>query len=227
MRPLLLLPLLGLSLLGCTVDEPPDERRAPGWFVMSEQFTPSGFMGEAGERHVLKLYMDRCPERDPKAIGNCYTFDYRPQFLADDAVEVVDGVEKPLAVKWFGVAWQSPPNNWGEQPGKIVEAGGERVRYRARASRAVKLKVEAGGIGLKRPNSSEPFPYHDTFVIPVHSCNIGPDKWTECSYKLKDTYNKDIFRGKDELEVLGAFKWSVDNPSREPVTIYLDDIVWE
>jgi hypothetical protein len=209
------------------VEEPPSEKTAPGWFVLSEQFTPSGFMGEAGERHVLKLYMDRCPKRAEGALGSCYTFDYRPQFLADDATEVVDGVEKPLAVKWFGVAWQSPPNNWGEQPGKIVGSGGERVRYRARASRPITLKVEAGGIGLKRPNSSEPFPHHDSFVIPVHKCNLTPDKWSSCSFKLIDNYNKPIFGSKDELEILGPFKWSVDNPTREPVTIYLDDIVWE
>jgi hypothetical protein len=215
---LFFLSLLSLGMVACTPEEPPKVRTAPAWFPLSEQFTASGFMGEGGEREVLKLYMDRCPRRDPGALGNCFTFDYRPKYL--DAMS-------PFAVKWFGVAWQSPPNNWGEQPGKLVEAGATRIRLKVRGSREGSVRLEAGGIGIVPRPDGTPFPYHDEFIVPGTTCKFNATEWSECTLELEDREGDWIFEDRNELEILGPFKWSFMNPSREPITIYFDDIVWE
>src|SRR5688572_9516882 len=63
-----------LSLLVACVELPPDERVAPAWFPLSEQFTASGFMGEAAYPKALKLRMGQCPKRAPNALGQCFAF---------------------------------------------------------------------------------------------------------------------------------------------------------
>src|SRR5688572_30649182 len=109
---LLIAALLLMGAAGCGVESPDTTRKAPSWFLMSEQFTASGFMEEAGVRHVLKLTMDDCPEREADSLGNCFSFHYDPK-LFKPTEEVKGGC--------IGVYWQSPPNNWGARPGKIVE----------------------------------------------------------------------------------------------------------
>src|SRR5687768_17351632 len=63
-----------LFLFVSCVELPPEERVAPAWFPVSEQFTASGFMGEAAYPQALKLRMNECPKRDPNALGQCFSF---------------------------------------------------------------------------------------------------------------------------------------------------------
>jgi hypothetical protein len=206
------------SMLAC-VEEPPSERRADPWFVMSEQYTPSGFMGDGTTTGALKLYFDACPERAPGALGSCYSFVYRPQLELRD--------------RWVGVVWQSPANNWGYQKPKIVEAGATRIRFKVRGSLSGRVKLESGGLGGYDAERMQDYTYQDPYKVPAPGkqpifCNFDDKQWTECKVPLVGADGGSIFGDEDELSILGAFAWYYERgQSLDPVTLYFDDIVWE
>lgn len=191
-------PFILAMALGCGVEQPGSERYTDLPFVLSEEFTSSGFMGAAATPSALTLSLESCPSRPEGARGHCYTFVFDPTIDA--------------SVRWAGVAWQSPSNNWGDMPPKRVEPGAQRVRLMLRGSRA------EGSVGLTVGGNAPviPKPYADSFIR-VASCPLSTE-WTACEVDLSDaSYD----------QVLNAFSWAYEARSEEPITIYFDDIVWE
>jgi hypothetical protein len=100
---------LALLLAGCgPSDEAERAKVGPieGPFVVSQFFTPSGLMGDGAVPGRLTVDInERCKvPRPPGAQGDCYRFVYQPG-----------------AVKWSGVYWVAPANNWGTSPGRDVK----------------------------------------------------------------------------------------------------------
>jgi hypothetical protein len=105
-------------------------------FPVSAAFAASGAMGDGSSAYycdgdplqdVEQLFRtypnpgedDACSDflpRVPGAQGLCYRFEYR-----------TNG-----EYNWAGVFWQSPANNWGQEPGQLVKPGTfARVRFKA------------------------------------------------------------------------------------------------
>jgi hypothetical protein len=100
--------LSALPLLACGPSAEEDRAKAGpivGPFVVSNFYTPSGFMGDGAVPNRLTVDINRnCREpRPPGAQGDCYRFTYRPG-----------------DVKWAGAFWVAPANNWGTEPGRDV-----------------------------------------------------------------------------------------------------------
>jgi hypothetical protein len=100
--------LLALPLVACGPSDEADRAKAGpivGPFLVSNFFTPSGFMGDGAVPGRLTVDINRqC--RTPRPVGaqgDCYRFVYRPG-----------------DVKWAGAFWVSPANNWGTEPGRDV-----------------------------------------------------------------------------------------------------------
>jgi hypothetical protein len=235
---------LSLTVVACG---PPDEasraKSGPieGPFVVSNFFTPSGFMGDGAIPGRLTVGInEHCKEPRPAgAQGDCYHFLYT---VGD--------------VKWAGAYWVYPSNSWGTVPGRSVvgpvdhgpnPAGGELRGYtRLRFWGAMDplpmdpfVQYYAGGIDGRKAHP--PQPYWD------HGCQLsssgGPPSCLDANgvdpYPFAAT---DGGRFKGEWQqftldlsgwsmdsVIGAFGWSsndTDNPGQTQ-SIYIDDIVWE
>jgi hypothetical protein len=223
------------------VEEPPDERRAPAWFPLSEQFTASGFIGEAAYPQALKLRMGRCPPRDPGAVGQCFAFFWkRPKDPLNDPI-YLEKLEDPSRRNYIGVIWQSPPGNWGEQPPKFVEAGARLLSFKVRGSKPGVISAKIGGLGGARGEGLPDFAYADVFNQETGDLPFTNDKWTQHTIQLRDgkpvpgsnpPRYVSIFSGEHEdgLGILGPFGWIfrfADNEAgTEEIEIYFDDIEW-
>lgn len=114
-------------------------------------------------------------------------------------------------LKWAGIYWLNPPNNWGNQKGGFDLTGATRLSFWAKGEKGGERieEFKVGGI-------TGEFPDTDTAVIgPV----ILTSEWKEYSIDL---------RGKDLTYISGGFTWSTNvdvNP--ESCTFYLDDIQYE
>lgn len=100
--------LVALTTMGCGPSDETDRANAGpivGPFIVSDFYTPSGFMGDGAVPGRLTVDINRnC--RMPRPVGaqgDCYRFTYRPN-----------------TVKWAGVFWVSPANNWGTVPGRDI-----------------------------------------------------------------------------------------------------------
>lgn len=185
-------------IAGCGVEQPASERYADLPFLVSEEYTPSGFMGAGEKPGALTLYHDACPTRPEGALGQCYSFVYDPTLMPE--------------VPWVGVQWQSPANNWGDLPPKRLEPGVTQLRFKLRGSRAGgTVTAEVGG----KP-AAMPLPFFDTF----HRSQACPltTEWTSCTVDLT---------GAEYDRVVNAFTWSYAATSMESVTLYFDDLIWE
>jgi hypothetical protein len=223
-----------LVVLVSCVELPPDERVAPPWFPVSEQFTASGFMGEAAYPQALKLRMNDCVQRDPNALGQCFPFHWTRPPVDDVFMAKVpaDGAG------WLGVYWQSPPANWGEKTPKYVEAGAQYLHFKVRgsfegkpANFKGKVNIQLGGI-IKAT-----YPYQDVFSRQVGPFEFDDTKWSEYKVLIMegrpgDNFGKSPFSGKykDGAPMLGPFAWiyrfSENADAPENFSIYFDDIVW-
>lgn len=134
--------LIGASVLSCAGGNNSDNNQKDALaaagdattqsseYICSGVFIPSGYMGDAANKNcdgVLKMSNDTAHGRDG---GVAERWEYRPSF----------GVEG-----WVAVSYQSPANNWGDDPGvnlqdkgftKLTfwargENGGERVTFKA------------------------------------------------------------------------------------------------
>ena len=232
-----------LAVVACG---PPDEasraKSGPivGPFVVSNIFTPSGFMGDGAIPGRLTVGInENCKmPRPPGAQGDCYHFLY-----------------KVGEVKWAGAYWVYPSNSWGTVPGRFVVPtndkgpnpnGGELRSYsKVRFWGAMDplpnppfVQFYAGGIDGRKANP--PQPYWD------HGCQLtstGPPICFDANGKdpyFFSTTDGGRFKGEwqhFELDltswsldsVIGAFGWSsndTDNPGQTQ-SLYFDDIVWE
>jgi hypothetical protein len=225
--------ILCLLALSC-VEEPGSRREVGKWFVMSEQFTPSGITGLGALTGVVTVDMHACPPRHKGALGQCYSFIFKPEYSEKDLKAAIKLCKIDEGNFGFGAIWQSPTNNWGEKPGKYVKAGAKQIRFRVRATRPGRFAYGSGGLGVPKC-TTETYPYKDSYIIHAfgdrHSqlFDFNDKEWTEYTLPLiDDTTQKSIFDGEDEIMVLGAFNWWYPGVEGEkPITIYFDDIVWE
>jgi len=237
---------------------PPDEasrvQAGPivGPFVVSNFFTPSGFMGDGAIPGRLTVGInENCKMPRPAgAQGDCYHFLYK---VGD--------------VKWAGAYWVYPSNSWGSVPGRNVVGpnnlgpkpdgsgdmlGYHQVRFWAAMDPLPKptfFQFYAGGIDGRK--ATPPQKYYD------HGCQIFAGMPPFCD-DGNGGFNPFAPTGGDYLaaepaagaagsradwkqftltqlsqwsidSLIGAFGWSTndsDNPGQTQ-SIYLDDIVWE
>ena len=202
--------LVSVSLLfavaGCSVSEPEADGLVSLPFLVSDEFTASGFMGDGSGQDVIVMEVDSgaCHVRSADSQGACYRFDYRPPASG--------------GMGWGGVYWQAPPNNWGNLPGKRVAPGATQLRLKAAGASGGELATFRVG-GLSGTDASgEPYPNADAFQA-------------EQSFPLTTElteYVVPIAADAGYDRVLGGFAWTLLAPAdRSPVTLFLDDIRWE
>jgi hypothetical protein len=204
----LTLALSSLLWLGCSVSEPDANRVITLPFWVSNEFTPSGYMGDGSGDNVISMHVDdaSCHVRSPKARGACFRFDYQAPATG--------------SVGWGGVYFQAPPNNWGSLPGKRVAPGARTLRLLAAGAQGGELATfRIGGLTGMDANG-EPYPYADSFQ-------------SELSFPLTTElveYSVPFPEGASYDRVLGGFAWTLLAPADvagPAQVIFLDDIHWE
>ncbi len=226
---------------------PPDEasrtKAGPldGPFVVSDHFTPSGFMGDGAIPGRLTVGINQnCKKPRPAgAQGDCYHFLYK---VGD--------------VKWAGAYWVYPSNSWGTVPGRNVvgpndlgpnpDGSGEMRGYHyVRFYAAIDplpmppfVQFYAGGIDGRKATPPQPYFDNGCQVFPAPAMPICKDV-NGAPYPFAPTdgdnftpewkqYKIDISKW-SITSVIGAFGWASNDTSNPGVTqsIYFDDIVWE
>jgi hypothetical protein len=116
---------------------------------------------------------------------------------------------------WGGVYWQYPENNWGTLPGGHDLTGAGRLTFWVRGDKAGEVAEFVVG-GLGEPTD----PYTDT-IRPARSSGsvVLADTWQQVEIDLS---------GADLSRVIGGFAWVTGRCNGdEPITFYLDDIVFD
>jgi len=150
-------------------------------------FVPTGWMGNA---KAIKL--DEGCTTNPHSGKTCLRCDYT---LPND---------------WGGVVWQSPANDWGDQPGGWKPTGAKRFAFWARGEKGGEtVGFQFGLIGKDRQ-------YPDTAQGKLDGVKLTTD-WKEYSIDLS---------GKDLSRIKIGFAWTAAGQGA-PITFYLDDIRYE
>ncbi len=231
-----------LALLACGApDEAGRAKSGPvnGPFLVSDHFTPSGFMGDGAIPGRLTVGINKnCKmPRPPGAQGDCYHYLYK---VGD--------------VKWAGSYWVYPSNSWGTVPGRDVigtndlgpnPAGGELIGYHTvRFYAAIDtlpvapfVQFFVGGIDGRKATPPQPYWDHGCQVfagsLPFCADSSGaPNVFyqTDGQHVTNDwvQYKIDVSMWSID-SLIGAFGFSTndtDNPGQTQ-SIYFDDIVWE
>lgn len=176
-------------------------------FYLSDQFVPTGFMGDSmASMTAITLAHDTTTCKSPRmsgAGGDCFTATWAPTISGP-------------ASAWAGVYWQSPPNNWGALPGKAIQTGATKVTfYAAGAQGGETIQVCAGGINYNA--SSATLPNADTFSVKIPAVTLTTS-WTQYEISLQ---------GASYEDVLGGFCWVSTATTSESITFYIDDIQWQ
>jgi len=113
---------------------------------------------------------------------------------------------------WAGVAWQFPANNWGDKPGRdLSKKNYSAVTFYARGSKGgEKIEFFVGG------NTAREKSYPSSLAPQTASVDLTPE-WRQ--YRINLT-------GGNLTSIACAFGWSTQGGD-QPVTFYLDDIVFE
>ncbi|MBV9463054.1 MAG: hypothetical protein JO317_02395 [Verrucomicrobiae bacterium] len=154
-------------------------------------YIPSGFTGDYGA-----ILMDESCLESPKGGISCVKFTYSSQ--------------PTQGMKWAGVFFQNPANNWGTTKGGFDLSGAKSLRFYARGKNGNEVvEFKMGGIAGTAFSDSD-------------SASTGPltlsKEWKE--------YVIDVSK-LDLSQILGGFAWvakAEDNP--EGATIYLDEIAY-
>lgn len=186
----------GVVLAGVTVIEQvpepvPAAKTAPILIVYGDDsssppYVPSGWMGNTSAIG----FDDRCTEI-PHSGATCIKSEYK------------------AADKWGGIAWQDPPNDWGDKDGGHNLTGATKLTFWARG-RAGGEKVDFYIGAIK---SDKPFP--DTAIARI-TTTLTPD-WKQYTIDLT---------GKNLTRIKTGFGWSLAGQGH-PVAFYLDDIRYE
>ena len=152
-----------------------------------EPWAPSGWMGD-----YQALSMDAASRNLPHSGESCLEFRYPP------------------SSNWVGVAWQNPPQNWGDQPGGYDLSGAERLIFWARSEYGGE-RVDFG-VGLANPEAK----YPDTVSAELKNVKLST-RWQRYQISLK---------GQDLSRVRTPFYWSLVGGRRSTI-LYLDDIRFE
>ena len=151
-------------------------------------YSPSGWMGD-----VTAIRLDPASPERPHSGPTCL----RCEFQA--------------TAGWAGVAWQNPPNDWGDLPGGLDLTGAKRLVFWARGERGGEtVNFRFGGIPPQRP-----FP--DSANGSLDGVKLTRE-WRR--------YELPVAAGLDLSRVKTGFSWSLPSPGA-PVVFYLDDIRWE
>ncbi|MFA5114770.1 MAG: hypothetical protein WC469_01730 [Candidatus Omnitrophota bacterium] len=159
---------------------------------ITNHFTPSGFMGSYGDVKV-----DIASNTDP--------------YLGNSCIKMVYTAKAAQGVRWAGVYWQNPPNNWGTVDAGFDLSRAKQLTFWARGEKGGERieEFKIGGIMGEYSDSD--------------SASIGPvilnKEWTQYTIDLK---------GKDMSYIIGGFCWVTNadvNP--EGATFYLDEIKYE
>ena len=169
---------------------PPPASRATVPFVVYDEaggpqpFTPSGYMGNTGA-----IALDPACTNGPSTGATCLEVRYR----AGD--------------NWGGVVWQSPANDWGDQPGGYDLSAANALTFRVRGTTGQeRVTFGVGVIGADKP-----FP--DTGRAELKALHLTTD-WRRYTVPLA---------GQDLGRIKSGFFWSLSGQGA-PVTFYLDDI---
>ena len=108
---------------------------------------------------------------------------------------------------WAGIAWQNPPNNWGDQDGGFDLTGAAELEFWARGEYGGE-KI-AFGVGLVAADK----PYADSAIVKSRDVELTSD-WTRYSVNV---------RGEDLTSLKTGFVVTLEG-RRTPVTFYLDRI---
>ncbi|MCA9227832.1 MAG: hypothetical protein KDA47_19565, partial [Planctomycetales bacterium] len=149
-------------------------------------FAPSGWMGE----HTAVKVDERSTDA-PHTGDTCLRVDYARG----------DG--------WAGVAWQSPPDDWGDRPGGFDLSGAKRLTFWARGAKGgERVKFGVGLIGNDKP-------YSDSAKVEIE-VPLTTD-WRQYEIDLAD---------RDLTRIKTGFVWVVAG-QQQPLRFYLDDVRYE
>lgn len=146
-------------------------------------FTASGWMGYADA-----IELDECWEENPRTGSTCVRMAYNATYY------------------WGGIAWQNPPNNWGDEPGGYDLSDAKELTFWARAENNKTIAEFKVGVRSSAP-------YADSTVISSGKRKLTRD-WKSISVPLK---------GQNLSRIVTGFVCVVEGTDIPPI-IYLDDI---
>jgi hypothetical protein len=120
---------------------------------------------------------------------------------------------RPVQENWVGIYWQTPPDNWGSEPGANL-SGAAKLTFWVRGAKGDEVvEFLAGGInspGLK---------YKDSFHASTQRLNLAAT-WKQYTIDLE---NHDLYN------VIGGFAFIITSRriKSEKTVFYLDDIRYE
>jgi hypothetical protein len=156
--------------------------------ITSTDYIPSGYMGNSDA-----IKMDLLSKAVPGHSGG---------ICLQAAYNATDN--------WGGVVWQSPINDWGDQPGGLNLTGAKKLIFWVRGAVGGEVvSFQYGLIGSDKP-------YHDSSNGKLTNVVLST-AWTQYTIDLT---------GKDLSDIKTAFAWTAA-ASGKLVTFYLDDIRYE
>ena len=111
---------------------------------------------------------------------------------------------------WGGIVWQNPAANWGDEEGGLDLTGATRLTFWARGKEGGE-RVEFS-MGIIKKNKT----FYDTTSVKLGKVKLD-DTWKK--------YEIDL-RGRDLSRIVTGFCFSVKG-KKDPVTFYIDEIVYE
>jgi hypothetical protein len=149
-------------------------------------YTASGWMGD-----TQSIEMDGACADNPQSGKRCLKVTFRK----------ADG--------WGGVAWQNPPDDWGDRPGGLDLTGAKSLVFWARGGRGgERVKF---GVGIIKPEKK----YFDTARVEREFTLTN--EWQHFSLDLSD---------KDLSRIKTGFLWTIQGQG-ETTSFYLDTIGFE
>ena len=150
-------------------------------------YIPSGWMGNTDALE----YDDGCADK-PHGGSTCIKVTYNAES------------------KWAGIVWQSPADDWGDEPGGYDLTGAKQLSFWARGDKGGEVVEFKMGIIAKNK------PYHDTSSAALGKVKLDKD-WKQFTIDLS---------GKNLKCIKTGFVFSVAG-KKEPITFYIDDIKYE
>jgi len=168
------------------------------------------------EKMPFSIYSDHADNFVPSGwIGDTDNLKLNVNYTSDVAegtacVQVIYKVPDSK-LKWAGVYWQSPANNWGDsKDGGYNLFLAKRIRFKARGGRGGEVVAFKAG-GMKSG------PYPDTFDLPQQTITLTAE-WKDYELPLQ---------GCDLTHVIGGFCFIMTKEKNpEGAVFYLDSICY-
>ncbi len=150
-------------------------------------YVPSGWMGNTDA-----IERDDCWPTSPHSGASCIKITYND------------------TGKWGGIVWQSPADDWGDEPGGFDLTGATKLSFWARGEKGGEMiEVKLGILGKNKA-------YPDSGKASLGRVKLST-AWQKYEISLE---------GKDLSDIKTGFVWSVAG-KKEPLTFYFDDIQYE